>query len=313
VKRSLLTLADLSDIETRALSDLAIEMARAPVAARYALRGKVVGLLFTAPSTRTRTAFWRAALDMSAQVMLFSGTDLQTNTGESFEDTGRILVNIADLLVVRTNGPNYELQQLAVRHPAVINAMSALEHPTQAIGDAAAIAEHFGGRYNIRLSYFGEGNNTAAALALCFSAQPGAILRFYTPPGYGLSPAVFQIARARATRCGALILEEHVIPPDLPRADVVYTTRWQTMGQPHSDPSWRRAFEPFQVNEPLFERVAEASTVFMHDLPAVRGEETTGTILDGPRSIAWRQATHKITGAKATLLWCLGKPKLSSI
>jgi ornithine carbamoyltransferase len=304
VTRSFLSLSVLSDTDVSSICQLVTTAARTPEVFNGALSGRVVGLWFAVPSTRTRSSFWRAALDLSANVMSFGPFDLQKTTGESFLDTGHALSNTVDILVVRTNGPDEELHELANGHPAVINAMSRCEHPTQAIGDFATIQERRGDMDNLRLSYFGEGNNTAAALALLFSILPGATLRFYTPKMYSISDALLAAAQARAERCGSRIFVEHSIPAALPKADVIYTTRWQTMGVPHLDPSWRDDFEPFRVDAALFERVAEDDSIFMHDLPAMRGEEVTKEVLDSVRSVAWHQAFHKITGAKATLAWC---------
>jgi ornithine carbamoyltransferase len=302
--RSLLSLAELDDSDVIAIRHEVVRQLKAEGLGRVA-GGRVIGLLFTVSSTRTRSAFWRAALDISARVMSFGPGDLQLATGETYRDTGRILANVTDAVVVRTNGPQADMQDLAAFHPAVINAMSQVEHPTQAISDYATIVEQFGSAEGIRLAYFGEGNNTAAALALLFSTVHDAQLRFYMPEGYGLAAGVLEAAKARAARNGAIIRIEHGLGTRPAEADVVYTTRWQTMGVSHADPNWRHAFEGFQVDADRFDRLAGPKTVFMHDLPAVRGDETTADVLDGARSIAWRQAVHKITGARAVLSWCL--------
>jgi ornithine carbamoyltransferase len=305
--RAILTLRDIPDPEIRNLCALAVTASENPARFRMALRGAVIGLLFAGTSTRTRSSFWRGALDMGASVMPFGPGDLQTNTGETLEDTGRVLANVVDALVVRTNGPLDELKALAVHLGATINAMSRCEHPTQALADYVAVHEHFGSADGLRIAYFGEGNNTAAAIALLFSAVPHIDLAFFVPAGYAIRPEILEFAIQRAARNGGRVAMHHALPKRPNKADIIYTTRWQTMGVVHAEADWRESFVPFQVNAPLFEKFSvPGRTVFMHDLPAVRGDEVTADVLDGPDSIAWRQAYHKLSSAKGALLWALG-------
>jgi ornithine carbamoyltransferase len=188
---------------------------------------------------------------------------------------------------------------------AVINAMSEKEHPTQAIADLATIREAFGRLDGVHVLYLGEGNNTAAALAHAVARTPGMRLTIVTPDGYGTPDAVVEEASALARQNGGAVEHHHDIDR-LPRnVDVVYTTRWQTMGVPKADPDWREKFRPYGVTAELMARVSKPSdTVFMHDLPAVRGDDVTDEVLDGPQSIAFRQAFHKMTSAMAVLAWC---------
>ncbi|RBL80920.1 ornithine carbamoyltransferase, partial [Streptomyces cavourensis] len=136
---------------------------------------------------------------------------------------------------------------------------------------------------------------------LALSRFPGTRLTLRTPPGYGLAPAYLERAAAHARRSGARIEERHDMA-DLPAADVVYTTRWQTTGTAKPTPDWREVFAPFQVDEKTMASSPDA--VFMHDLPAHRGEEVTADVLDGPASIAFDQAENKYHSARAVLEWC---------
>src|SRR5262249_42987780 len=155
---------------------------------------------------------------------------------------------------------------------AIINAMSETEHPTQAIADLATILGEFGRLDDVHILYVGEGNNTAASLALAVAQTPGMRLTLLTPEGYGLPQQCLDSASAHARQSGAVI-EHHHRMDRLPSAvDVVYTTRWQTMGVPKPDPKWRSKFEPYSVTPELMARVSRgSSTIFLHDLPAVRG------------------------------------------
>jgi ornithine carbamoyltransferase len=267
------------------------------------LTGQVVGVYFLKTSTRTRTAFTAAALRLGAGIIQYGPTDLQTNTGESSADTGRVLAGMLDVLVARTAGDPAELRAWAAQgRMSVVNAMSAQEHPTQALTDLTTLLRQFGRIERLRLLYVGEANNTATALALALTRFPGVELELRTPPGYGLPEQLRATAQEQARVCGAAIVERHHMA-DLPGDfDAIYTSRWQTTGTSKPDPHWRRTFAPFRVEQELWRRSPNA--VFLHDLPAHRGEEVTAEVLDGPASIAFQQAENKLYSAMAVLDWC---------
>jgi len=189
----------------------------------------------------------------------------------------------------------------------VVNAMSDSEHPTQAIADAITMKEHFG-RLDLHLLYIGEGNNTAAALALLTSRIPNARFTCVTPPDYGIPDSVLRLTSELAREHGSVIEQFHSMD-SLPRkVDVIYTTRWITTGTSKTCADWKESFRPFAVTKELMECVsASERTIFMHDLPAVRGEEVEAAVLDGPSSIAFTQAQNKLYGAMAVLEWCMGE------
>lgn len=306
--RHLISLDDLSD---PALSDIvergAESARRAAIGAGVespSLVGKIVGVYFRKTSTRTRTAFASGALRLGADIIGYGPHDLQLETGESTEDTGRVLSEMLDVLVARTAGNPAELRAWAEQpRMAVVNAMSADEHPTQALADLTTLTLQFGSVGGLRLLYVGEANNTAVALALGLARFRQVELDLRTPPGYGLPSAVLQ--RATATATGGTVIRERHDLDDLPKdVDVVYTTRWQTTGTSKPDPHWRETFAPFQVTAELMD--ASPKAVFMHDLPAHRGEEVTAEVLDGPASIAFGQAANKLHSAMAVLEWCTG-------
>lgn len=303
--RSLLSLADLDTPTLAHLVQRAVELAD-PDSRGTPLAGRRIGIYFRKSSTRTRVSFWAAGVGLGADVATFGPDDLQLVTGESLEDTARVLGNYLDAFVVRTNGDIEEMRQLAAATPdlAVVNALSNCEHPTQAIADLATLTEEFGGLAGRHLLYVGEGNSTAAALAYATALTPGFRLTVVTPPAYGLPANVVRMADKLADTRGRI---EHVhdlsaVPGQV---DAVYTSRWQQMGVPKADPNWLRHFEPYQVNQALLERISDRGTVFLHDLPAVRGQEVTDEVLDGERSRALRQSYHKMTGAMAVLEWCV--------
>jgi ornithine carbamoyltransferase len=243
---------------------------------------------------------------LGAITISYGPSDLQTNTGETIDDTGKVLSGFLDGLVIRTAESIAEMKALAAQdRMAVINAMSDNEHPTQALADLGTLTEHFGNLNNIKVLYMGEGNNTASALALAFARIPGAQLTILSPRGYVLDQNVIDRARKWADLYGANIQQHHTLDELREKVDVVYTTRWQTTGTTKSDPNWLKDFTPFKVTKDLFGRLSTSRTVFMHDLPAVRDQEVDAEVLEGSKSIVFRQARYKLFSAMAVLEWCI--------
>jgi len=311
----MLSLAELGATELARLVDRSIEFAASHSNVGNELKSlpkplenKIVGIYFRIPSTRTRSSFTAGAIRLGARTIAYGPTDLQLVTGETIEDTARVLSGYLDALVIRTNGSLAEMKALADQSEmAVINAMSENEHPTQAIADLATIKERFGRLAGIHVLYLGEGNNTATALALAVAQTPGMKVTFITPEGYGMPEPFLEEARLLAARHGAMIERHHSMDEPPRDVDAVYTTRWQTMGVSHANPNWREKFWPYSVTPELMAQVSKPDTIFLHDLPAVRGEDVYAEVLDGPQSLAWRQARHKMFSAMAVLEWCLGE------
>ncbi|GAA1542642.1 ornithine carbamoyltransferase [Dactylosporangium maewongense] len=303
--RSLISIADLTTAELEHLVARSGEYFTAQPVDHRPLRDKVVGVLFTVTSTRTRTAFSSGVARLGGTVVAYGPRDLQLVTGETLDDTARVFGGMLDALVVRDPVPMADLRRFAdVSGIPVINAMVREEHPTQGVSDVAMLRTHFGRLDGLHVGYFGEGNNSATALALGLAKVPGPSLSLATPSGYGLDPAYLAEARQLVAGSGRQVREVHDVNDLGDDLDVVYTTQWCTTGTTKPDPDWRRHFEPFAVTEDLMSRWPGA--VFMHDLPAHRGEEVAATVLDGPRSIAWAQARMKLASAMAVLEWCLG-------
>jgi len=304
--RHLLSIADLKPSDIEQITRRSVEIASNDFQEAKSLEGKVIGVYFRKTSTRTRTSFTVGAARLGAMTISYGPSDLQTNTGETIDDTGKVLSGFLNALVIRTAESIAEMKALAAQdRMAVINAMSDNEHPTQALADLGTLTEHFGNLNNIKVLYTGEGNNTASALALAFARIPGAQLTILSPRGYALDQSVIDRARKWADVYGADIQQHHSLDGIREKVDVVYTTRWQTTGTTKNDPNWREDFKPFKVTKDLFDKLSTLRTVFMHDLPAVRDEEVDAEVLDGPKSIVFRQAHYKLFGAMAVLEWCI--------
>lgn len=302
--RHVLSISDLGVGTVASLVDRSLAFASG--ASAQTLAGRVVGIYFRGPSTRTRTSFTVGAMRLGANVVTYGPGDLQLSTGESIDDTARVLAGFLDALVIRTNRADAEMKAFSAQNQmSIINAMSELEHPTQAIADLSALKEARGSLEGAHVLYLGEGNNTAGSLALAVALTRGMRLTLVTPEQYGLPAELLKLSFALAERNGSVIEQQHRLDR-LPRVDAVYTARWQTMGEPKKHDDWLQKFKPYCVSSSLMARVSKDSgTVFMHDLPAVRGGDVQNEVLDGPQSIAFRQANHKLFSAMAVLEWCL--------
>ncbi|HVR11476.1 MAG TPA: ornithine carbamoyltransferase [Thermoanaerobaculia bacterium] len=307
--RHLLSIRDLESGDLLELIRNALAIARGDWRGKRPLAGKVVGIYFRKSSTRTRTSFTVGAMRLGAHTLAYGPDDLQIVSGETIADTVRVLANYLDVLVVRTNESFQEMKEFAGQGcMAIVNAMSANEHPTQAIADLAALHEALGKLAGAHLLFIGEGNNTAASLALAVARIAGMRLTLVTPEGYGLPATDLDEARCVAAAHGAVVDEHHDMERLPPLVDAVYTTRWLTMGVKKHDPDWLDHFRRYTVTPEVMRRVSKPTgTVFLHDLPAMRGYEVCDEVLDGPQSIAFRQAFHKLTGAMSVLAWCGGR------
>ncbi|NPC92943.1 ornithine carbamoyltransferase [Bacillus sp. WMMC1349] len=302
--RHLITLQDLSDDDIMQIMDRGVEFASDNSSYQNRLADKVIGIYFRKTSTRTRTGFSAAALRMGGKIITYGPDDLQENTGEATEDTVKVLSSMLDCFVARTSGSPAEMRTYASQQQmAVVNAMSADEHPTQALADLTTLKQQFNSLSNLRILYIGEGNNTASALTLALSRFKGVELFLFCPPGYSVDNRFISLSEQYTKNSGAKVYEFSNFE-DLPsEVDVVYTTRWETTGSSKADPLWKEVFKPYSVTEDLMNKYPNA--IFMHDLPAHRGEEVQPEVIDGPKSIVFKQAESKYYGAMAALDWCL--------
>lgn len=306
--RHLLSILDLTSAELERRVEDALAVARGEWVDLRPLAGKTAGIYFRKTSTRTRTSFTAGAQKLGAAVISYGPNDLQIATGETLRDTARVLANYLEVLVIRTNESLAEMRELACQdRMSVINAMSENEHPTQVIADLVTLREALGRLAGVHLLFVGEGNNTAASLAFAVAKTPGMRLTLVTPEGYGLPAADLAAAHALAVGHDATVEQHHDLANLPAGVDAVYTTRWLTMGVAKKDPDWLDRFRPYCVTGEMMRRVSKPrGTIFLHDLPAMRGYEVTDEVLDGPQSVAFRQAFHKLTSAMSVLAWCAG-------
>jgi ornithine carbamoyltransferase len=265
------------------------------------LSGRTLGLIFEKPSLRTRVSFEAAIAQLGGSAIFLRDKDVGMGSRESLADFARVISQYVDALAVRTFA-HATIVELA-RHATVpiINALSDLAHPCQALADMLTIEESLGVLKGVKLVFVGDGNNVARSLAQA-AALLGLEFVLAAPPGYEF-PAEFR------TRFEAAFPDYPLVVSHDPRqavqgADVVYTDVWASMGQEHEAEARRAVFEPFQVNAALLAGLRREA-IFLHCLPAHRGEEVTGDVLDGPRSRIILQAANRLHFQKALLIWLI--------
>ena len=263
------------------------------------LRNKVIGILFEKPSTRTRTSFESAILRLGGSTIYLPVGDLQIKRGEPIEDTSRMFGSYLDALVARV----YEQQTVEdlSRYSGipVINGLSDVAHPTQAICDLFTVLEVKGRVQGLTLAYIGDGNNVCHSL-LVACALAGMNMNVACPKGYCPNPDVLDKARGIAVKTGAelTVLED---PEEASiGAHILYTDVWVSMGEEEEEKTKLEIFQGYQINADLL-KVADKDAHVMHCLPAHRGLEITADVLEGPRSIVWQQAENKMYGAAGIL------------
>jgi ornithine carbamoyltransferase len=301
-KRDYLTVDDLSPDELIAVLDLADQL-KAERAWRDDLRGASIGLLFEKPSTRTRISFDVGIRELGGHPVILGASELQLGRGETIEDTARVMSRYLSALVVRTFAQERVETLASAGTIPVVNALSDLDHPCQALADLQAIRERTGTLAGLRLTYLGDGNNVAHAL-LKAGAMVGMHVTVAHPPGYAPQPEIVQAAERHAAAAGGSVTVTQDPHSASKGADVLYTDVWTSMGQEAESAARLAAFEGFQVSRELLEAAAPDALV-LHCLPAHRGEEIAAEVIDGPQSAVWEQAENRLHAQKALLLLLL--------
>lgn len=264
------------------------------------LAGRTLGLLFQKASTRTRVSFEVGMNQLGGQALFLPINDIQLSRGESVPDTARVLSRYLDGIVVRTFDQAIVEEWARESTIPIINGLTDLHHPCQALSDLLTIQEKKKTLKGLRLAYVGDGNNMANSLIEA-SAKVGMHISLGCPRGYQPDPAVVERARQDAARTGSRIELSEDPEVAVKDADAVYTDVWISMGQEREQARRLKAFSAYQVNERLMKR-AKANAIVLHCLPAHRGEEITAGVLDGPQSVVFDQAENRLHIQKAILV-----------
>ncbi|MGI8426895.1 MAG: ornithine carbamoyltransferase [Actinomycetota bacterium] len=302
--RHFLSSDDLSVDEQRSLIAGAIEQKVSGEPYPRILEGKSVGLIFEKPSTRTRISFEAAVYEMGGHPVAVRGDELQLGRGETLEDTGRVLSRYLAALVVRTFGQD-RLEGLAdAATIPVINALSDMEHPCQALGDVMTITERFGDLSEIKLAFLGEGNNVCHSLLLAGAKAGLSIISVACPKGFEPVEPIVEEATSIGSETGCKIEIGNDADEASRAANTVYTDVWTSMGWESEAGERVKAFAPFQLSARRL-ALAAPNAIAMHCLPAHRGEEIAAQVIDGPQSAVWDQAENRLHVQKALLKWLM--------
>lgn len=291
---------DLTDDELTYLLDLADDVKRSPQDYSQALAGKSVALLFEKPSLRTRLTFEIAILQLGGGSVFIEGP---IGVREPLKDVARNVDRWVNGIVARVFAQSTVEGLAEWSSVPVINALSDAYHPCQALADVQTVREHFGALRGLKLAFVGDGNNVAHSLMLT-CLRLGMDFALACPEGYTANPDVVMQAQGLAAVSGTTLTLTHEPAEAVAGAHVIYTDVWASMGQEQEAVERREAFREYQVNDGLF-AVARPDAVFMHCLPAKRGEEVTDSVMEAERSVVFDQAENRLHAQKALLLMLL--------
>ncbi|MEW6418851.1 MAG: ornithine carbamoyltransferase [Nitrospirota bacterium] len=300
MKRDFLTVLDLSSEEIGFLLKRAIELKSGRDANKCPLIGKSIGLLFEKASTRTRVSLEVGIYQLGAQAIYMNPKEIQIGRGETIYDTARVLSRYLSAIVIRTFSHNTLIEFASHSSIPVINGLSDLHHPCQALADLMTILEKKGQLKGIRLAYIGDGNNVANSLIEAASRME-IDLAIACPKGYEPDPDVLKKAIASANSEITILKDPEEATY---KADVVYTDVWVSMGQEKEAVKKKRKFKGYQLNSKLLS-YAKEDAIMLHCMPAHRGEEITDEVIDGPQSAVLDQAENRLHTQKALLEFLL--------
>ncbi|HEX7165565.1 MAG TPA: ornithine carbamoyltransferase [Acidimicrobiales bacterium] len=299
--KDLLRVADLSRGDLEHLLAVSEQVRAQPHAYARLLEGETVVTYFAKPSTRTRLSFGTAITRLGGVPEVVGPNELQLGRGETIEDTAAVISRYARAFVIRTFSDAAVARFAATATIPVVNALTDLHHPCQALADLLTMKQRFGELTGLRVAYLGDGNNVAHSLMEA-CALAGVDLVVATPPGYEPNPDVVAGAERVAAESGAVVITTHDPLAAAAGADVVYTDVWVSMGDSEDERAARTAaLRPYQVNAAVMGG-ASSRAIFMHCLPAHRGEEVTWNVIDGPRSVVFDQAENRMHTAQALLV-----------
>jgi ornithine carbamoyltransferase len=298
--RDFISISDLGPGELHSLLELAVKLkGESKSGCSPSLSGKVIGLLFEKPSTRTRASFETAVYQLGGQAIYLRADELQLARGEPLKDTARVLGSYLNGLVMRTYAHQNLIEFAEYAPVPIINALSDLEHPTQIISDMLTIVEVKGRLSGLRFVWLGDGNNVCNSWLLG-GATMGMNVVVSCPKGFDPSKSMITSAQNLAADSGGKVELVRDPAEAVEGADILYTDVWVSMGQEKGSGAKVRQFKAYQLNSKLVSKARDDCSV-MHCLPAHRGLEITDDVLEGKRSIVWRQSENKLHGARAVL------------
>ena len=297
--RHFLDISSYTPAELRSILDLGAAYKRGehPHGDPRPLAGRVLAMIFEKPSTRTRVSFEAGMKQLGGDVITLTRQDTQLGRGETIADTARVLSRYVDAIMIRTDEPEKLWDMAEHASVPVINGLTDLSHPCQVMADIMTFEERRGSLAGKVVAWCGDGNNVAASWIQA-SAQFGCEIRLACPPSLAPNARVVEWARGRGTK--VTIMEDPTAA--VTGADLVLTDTWVSMGCEDNDRP--ELLARYQVNDELMAQ-AHPEALFMHCLPAHRGEEVTDSVMDGPQSVVWDEAENRMHVQKGILTWCL--------
>lgn len=305
MSKHFVSLADHTGVHLREYVDLARFIKANPAAFNQACAGQSLAMIFQKPSLRTRVSFQTGIFQLGGQGLYLGPKDIQLHRGESIADTARVLSRYVDGIMARVFSHQDILDLAAYADIPVINGLSDYNHPCQVLADLLTVRERFGRLEGLKFAYIGDGNNMAHSI-LFGGALVGMTVAVGHPRGYAPDANTVTRAREFASRAGGAIQITEDPAEAIADADVVYTDVWASMGQEDEAAERLRRFEGFQVNGALMAR-ARPGAIFLHCLPAHRGEEVSAEVIDGPQSVVFDQAENRLHAQKAIMVKLMGR------
>jgi len=296
---------DYSAGEVRQIFEIARDMKASPEKYRDALKGQTLAMIFEKSSTRTRVSFEVGMYQLGGHALFLSSRDIQLGRGEPIYDTAKVLSRYVNGIMARTFAHKTVTELAEYASVPVINGLTDLSHPTQAMTDYFTAWEHLGDLKGRKLAYVGDGNNMAHSL-MFGAPKVGMHIAVATPGGYAPDPFVVATAQADADHAGTKVIVTTSIEEAVRDADVVTTDVWASMGQEAEAQKRQKDFEGWQVDTRVMS-FAKKEAIFMHCLPAHRGEEVAGEVIDSPRSVIYDEAENRLHVQKAIMYLLMKK------
>lgn len=296
-----ISLHDISSEEFSQLISLASKLKKENKQSieHHILKGKTLGMIFTKSSTRTRVSFEVGMYQLGGQALFLSANDIQLGRGETIYDTANVMSRFVDGIMIRTFDHQDVLDLAEYGSIPIINGLTDLLHPCQALADLMTVKEHKGRLRGLKLAYVGDGNNVAHSL-LYACAKAGVDISVASPEGYECSSEIVAGAVEDSKRLGSKVVLTNDPIEAVTDADVVYTDTWASMGQEAEKAERVKIFKDYQVNKELFS-YSKPDSIFMHCLPAYRGFEVTEDVIDGARSVVFDEAENRLHAQKAVM------------
>ena len=298
---SLLSVCDIKE-DVKYILDLASKIKAGEIEEKP-LEGKTLAMIFQKSSTRTRVSFDVGMYQLGGRPIFLSSNDLQMGRGEPISDTAKVLSRFVDGIMIRAIEHDDVIELAKYSDVPVINGLTNLEHPCQSLADMLTIKEHLGDWEGKKICFVGDGNNVCNSLLL-IAPLLGMDMSVACPKGYGPNEEILKIAQEFASENGTEIIISDDINVALDNVDVVYTDVWVSMGDEAEAKQREIDLAPFQVNSDLMS-IANDGAIFMHCLPAVRGQEVTSEVIDGPQSVIYDEAENRLHAQKALLYYYL--------